>query len=113
MWMQTRVLALTLSWVLIQTTDGIAQEVYSPNYVPAWNDTYIMRHKGSESGKSPRFRTDKEAVGSRDQLMTRYHRMLAPEYKRRVKRDGRASADRWLAATARELGRRDARKRRW
>jgi hypothetical protein len=36
-------------------------------------------------------------------------RQLAPEYNRRVQMDGRASADRWLAATARTLGQQDAR----
>ena len=36
-------------------------------------------------------------------------RQLAPEYNRRVQADGRASADRWLAAAARTLGRHDGR----
>lgn len=36
-----------------------------------------------------------------------YARTLRPEYDRRVKRDGQASADRWLRAVAHELGRRD------
>ena len=31
-------------------------------------------------------------------------RRLRPEYARRVKRDGKASADRWLKKTAWELG---------
>lgn len=34
-------------------------------------------------------------------------KQLEPEYLRRVQADGKASADAWLAATARELGRRD------
>lgn len=34
-------------------------------------------------------------------------RELRPEYERRVREDGKPSADRWLRETARELGRRD------
>jgi len=34
-------------------------------------------------------------------------RAIAPEYNRRVRRDGKAKADQWLAKTAREMGRRD------
>ena len=32
---------------------------------------------------------------------------VAPEYDRRLQRDGKAAADSWLAKTAREIGRRD------
>jgi hypothetical protein len=39
----------------------------------------------------------------RDELM----RQIAPEYERRVRLYGKASADEWLAATAREMGRQD------
>lgn len=34
-------------------------------------------------------------------------REVAPEYNRRVRREGQAEADRWLARTAREIGIRD------
>jgi hypothetical protein len=34
-------------------------------------------------------------------------RAIAPEYNRRVRRDGKAKADQWLAKTARGVGRRD------
>jgi hypothetical protein len=34
-------------------------------------------------------------------------RVIAPEYNRRVRIYGKPSADRWLARTAREMGRRD------
>ncbi|MBJ6979427.1 hypothetical protein [Luteimonas sp. MC1895] len=34
-------------------------------------------------------------------------RELRPEYERRVREDGKPSADRWLRETAHELGRRD------
>lgn len=37
-----------------------------------------------------------------------HRRQLLPEYERRVRRDGRASADAWLRQTADALGRRDA-----
>jgi hypothetical protein len=36
--------------------------------------------------------------------MAAMQRLIEPEYKRRVRVDGKASADRWLAATAREMG---------
>jgi hypothetical protein len=43
---------------------------------------------------------------SRAQMQAMW-KQLEPEYLRRVQADGKASADAWLAATARELGRRD------
>jgi hypothetical protein len=36
--------------------------------------------------------------------MAQIRRRIEPEYHRRVRIDGKASADRWLAATAREMG---------
>jgi hypothetical protein len=36
--------------------------------------------------------------------MAEIRRRIEPEYNRRVRIDGKASADRWLAATAREMG---------
>ncbi|MGS1097237.1 hypothetical protein ACVCNR_22060 (plasmid) [Aquamicrobium terrae] len=46
-----------------------------------------------------------ERPGERD--MNAIMRAIAPEYNRRVRLYGRASADRWLAKTAREMGQRD------
>ena len=43
---------------------------------------------------------------SRAQMQAMW-KQLEPEYLRRMQADGKASADAWLAATARELGRRD------
>jgi hypothetical protein len=40
-------------------------------------------------------------------LNFREMRAIAPEYNRRVRRDGKAKADQWLAKTARRMGRRD------
>ena len=40
-------------------------------------------------------------------MIERRRRELLPEYERRVRNDGRASADDWLRRVAHELGRRD------
>lgn len=40
-------------------------------------------------------------------LMERRRAQLRPEYERRVRTDGRSSADRWLREVAAEMGRRD------
>ncbi|MGB3445389.1 MAG: hypothetical protein WBA48_01670 [Xanthobacteraceae bacterium] len=41
-------------------------------------------------------------------LMKARMRSITPEYNRRVRLQGKAAADRWLAATAREMGRQDS-----
>lgn len=50
-------------------------------------------------------RTQSPASGSQSHEQARA--AIAPEYKRRVRVDGQASADRWLAQAARALGQRD------
>lgn len=57
----------------------------------------------SSTGKSSTTAARTAQAQSLQQQMAR----IAPEYKRRVRVDGQASADRWLAQTARALGRRD------
>lgn len=51
---------------------------------------------------------DEAAIKAELRRMVEQHkRELRPEYERRVREDGKASADRWLREAATELGRRD------
>lgn len=51
---------------------------------------------------------DEAAIKAELRRMVEQHkRELRPEYERRVREDGKPSADRWLRETAHELGRRD------
>lgn len=56
-----------------------------------------------KSGKmSPQAEARARAEGAR--IMEEHKRQLAPRYRMRVERDGKPSADRWLAEESRRLG---------
>jgi hypothetical protein len=51
-----------------------------------------------------------ETQAQRQARLEGYSRQLAPVYQRRLREDGEASANAWLARRVRELGERDARR---
>lgn len=61
---------------------------------------------GKDSQSTSRIPAGQAGHPSRAQMQALWEQ-LEPEYMRRVQADGKASADAWLAAAARELGRRD------
>ena len=84
---------------------------------PDWIDREAQRRKNNgkvmRSGDGPapattQRRADKAVVeAERRRMMQQRKRELLPEYERRTRTDGKASADRWLRAAATEAGRRD------
>lgn len=84
---------------------------------PDWIDREAQRRKNNgkvmRSGDGPapattQRRADKAVVEAEQRrMMQQRKRELLPEYQRRTRTDGKASADRWLRAAATEAGRRD------
>ncbi len=84
---------------------------------PDWIDREAQRRKNngkvmkSADGPAPassQRRLDKAVVeAEKRRLMEQRKRELLPEYERRTRTDGKASADRWLRKAAAEAGRRD------
>ena len=84
---------------------------------PDWIDREAQRRKNNgkvmRSGDGPapattQPRADKAVVEAEQRrMMQQRKRELLPEYQRRTRTDGKASADRWLRAAATEAGRRD------
>lgn len=80
---------------------------------PDWVDREALRQKnGGKVLPGSSARRDApvdQAALERDMrhMIERRRAQLLPEYERRVRRDGRASADRWLREVAAEMGRRD------
>ena len=79
---------------------------------PDWIDREALRRKNGGKGlpgvpDQPR-PTPREMLARDDvrALVKRERARLQPEYERRVRDDGKASADRWLREVAAELGRR-------
>lgn len=85
---------------------------YSDELSPTMKD-YCRQWPGEGVCKADRARRSKKKqpaarVGRPSQRdMNAMMRAIAPEYNRRVRKFGKASADRWLAKTAREMGKRD------
>ena len=80
---------------------------------PDWVDREALRRKngGTVMPRSAQQRasTVDRAALERDmrRMIERRRAQLLPEYERRVRADGRPSADRWLREVAAEMGRRD------
>jgi len=80
---------------------------------PDWVDREALRRKNGGkvmSGTDTRTGTPvDQAALERDlrSMVDRRRAELLPEYERRVRSDGRPSADRWLREVATEMGRRD------
>lgn len=104
--------------VSVQSQDMINN---TPDYVGAWNHAYIMtsplRQQSGEDEAVPA--KDRNAHGSEAerqaaikraiaQRVEARKRVLVPMYERRLREDGKASADAWLTATVKEIARRDA-----
>ncbi len=84
--------------------------------VGAYHHAQTMRYRGNEAAKkkqnpttapnaqgAPSAPPTASAAPSKEQARA----ALKAEYERRIRRDGQASADSWLAAEARAMGRRD------
>ncbi|WP_399677096.1 hypothetical protein [Xenophilus sp.] len=87
---------------------GHASDELSPTmrkYCAQWPDEGVCkadrarRARGGPQAAAPRRAAEPDQAA----MM----RSLAPEYRRRIRDHGQAEADRWLAQTAREMGRRD------
>lgn len=84
---------------------------------PDWADREALRRKNNGKVLRPadaaasapaRRPIDAAAVqAEKRRMMAQRKRELLPEYERRTRTDGKASADRWLREVAAELGRRD------
>lgn len=80
---------------------------------PDWVDREALRRKnGGKVMPESAARSDApidQAALERDMrhMIERRRAQLLPEYERRVRSDGRPSADRWLREVATEMGRRD------
>jgi len=74
-------------------------------YCRKWpNEGVCKADRARRAGKrQPTARVDRPSQRDMNAMM----RAIAPEYNRRVRLYGKAKADRWLAKTAREVGRRD------
>ncbi|WP_202845414.1 hypothetical protein [Luteimonas saliphila] len=78
---------------------------------PDWIDREAVRKKraSQQLAHAPAHRPIDEAAMEADmrRMIDQRRRELLPEYERRVRSDGRPSADRWLRQVATEMGRRD------
>jgi hypothetical protein len=72
-------------------------------YCAQWPNEGVCR---ADRARKARRASPSPSHSSQD-LMKARMRAIAPEYNRRVRLQGKAAADRWLAATAREMGRQD------
>lgn len=87
---------------------GAGSDELSPTmrkYCAQWPNEGVC--KADRARKAKRKAPARQAFRpSREEIDARM-RAIAPEYNRRVRLYGKASADHWLARTAREMGRRD------
>ena len=83
---------------------GYGQTALSQSTLSNTRDIGATKSSPSESSAS---RTASAARNLQTQSLDRELAWITPEYKRRVRTDGQASADRWLAQTARALGQRN------
>lgn len=91
--------------------DQMLQDLVRSNTVPKpkradGSPTDARRSRNPSSpvdSRNGRPLTARQSSAMRDARM----REIRPEYERRVRTDGKASADQWLMRTAREAGRRD------
>lgn len=87
-------------------TKGKSSNELSPtmkSYCAQWPNESVCRADSARA--APR---NQRAAPSQDRIAELTAR-LEPEYKRRVRRDGKVSADKWLGETARKLGQQDGR----
>lgn len=86
---------------------GHASDELSPTmrkYCAQWPDEGVCKaDRARRAQRDPQGTAPHGAERDQQAMM----RSLAPEYRRRVHDHGQAEADRWLAQTAREMGRRD------
>ncbi|WP_133000974.1 hypothetical protein [Luteimonas arsenica] len=61
----------------------------------------------SGTGPAPQALDEATIKAEMKRMVEQRKRELRPEYERRVREDGKPSADRWLRETAAEMGRRD------
>ena len=74
-------------------------------YCARWPDEGVC--KADRARRAKRQAPAKHASRPSREEINAKMRAIAPEYNRRVRLYGKPSADRWLAKTAREMGRRD------
>ncbi len=73
-------------------------------YCAQWpNEGVCKADRARRAKRGPRASASPQVRQSQTDMM----RAIAPEYNRRVRLYGKARADRWLAETARDMGRRD------
>jgi hypothetical protein len=75
------------------------------DYCRKWPDEGVC--KADRARRANRKQPSAHIGRPSQQDMNARMRAIAPEYNRRVRLYGKAKADRWLARTAREMGRRD------
>ena len=74
-------------------------------YCAEWPDEGVC--KADRARKAKRYTPAKRVSRPSREEINAKMRAIAPEYNRRLRLYGKARADRWLAKTAREMGRRD------
>ena len=73
-------------------------------YCAQWPNEGVCR---ADRARKARHASPSSPRHNAQDLMKARMRAITPEYNRRVRLQGKAAADRWLAVTAREMGRRD------
>jgi hypothetical protein len=88
-----------------------AQDLPMVDGVGSYTHSQIMRHQGEEESGEANTPVPAAAAPAQsrppDAELRRMMAELEPEYRRRVRADGQASADRWLADTAYAMGQQD------
>lgn len=100
---------------------ALPSAAYAQDYLGSWlgAENYGRQLERSQQGQNaanaapipvpPTSLTPRQAAIKAElhRLMIEHAKVVAPEYHKRVTRDGKASADAWLAKVAREYGRQD------
>ncbi|MDR7034997.1 hypothetical protein [Mesorhizobium sp. BE184] len=92
--------ALTLS----VTTIASAQDYLGSSLQSESFGRQLERSQGNAGVNRPKYRKHHQTAQPSQAQMNEVMRRLKPEYERRVQREGRASANRWLKRTAYRLG---------
>ena len=104
---------LQLGLLAILALTGAAaneQDLPMVDGVGSYTHSQIMRHPDDETGRKSkgidRRRTAGRDAGAKAEMRAKMAE-LEPEYRRRIRVHGKASADRWLKSTAYAMGQRD------
>jgi hypothetical protein len=115
------VLAAQASWAHAQYSADATMDLGTGYGQTAMSQSILDGTRDIDSGNRSDRRTQRRAVqgtvrptgfADRQALAQARAREIAPEYQRRVRMEGKASADRWLTRKAWEMGQRDGQIRR-